>query len=348
MKKISFIFLSLIISLSTAYAQKGINFSHTYAAGNKLLMCVDSAAKNIYYDFKFPNQPNTSFNYLPEINNVSIQIYFKTTERIQDYRYTILVDNKPIVVNESIGIAQMKDLDRGDDELLRFTTLGIFPIKGKTITTLIYSTENPIDIYKSVFYGLPIPKAKIEVLAKRFATEKGVDYNYIRKPKERIDLTFTEKDDELTIVKETLDIDYVYYISIKNKKTDKIIFESNSWLYGGYLNEAGKLSPYIKIDRSIFKKSGNYEIIIQPLIDWDNCQDCNISSNEIENYVSRYTLSITLDEEIYTKKELLFYTLIALFSIGLFFLLILFFIKKKKQEKIGRKRATKKHRKAST
>src|SRR5690606_3559524 len=135
------------------------------------------------------------------------------------------------------------------------TTLGVFPIKGKTITTLIYSIEKPLDIEKSVFYGKPIPRAQIEVLAKRFATERGVDYNYITEPKEKIDLTFTEKDDELTIVKERTDTDYLYYISIKDKKTDKIIFESTSWLYGGYLNEAGKLSPYVKIDKSIFKKS---------------------------------------------------------------------------------------------
>src|SRR5690606_18934845 len=119
--------------------------------------------------------------------------------------------------------------------------------------------QRPQEVYKTVFYVKPIPRAKIEVLAKRFATEKGVDYSHITEPKERIDLTFTEKHDELTIVKERSDIDYLYSTSIKNKKTDKIIFESTSWLYGGYLNEAGKHSPYVDIDRSIFKKSGDYE-----------------------------------------------------------------------------------------
>lgn len=335
MKKIIFIFLNFIIALSTVNAQKGINFSHAYAAGGKLLMCVDSSAKNVFYANMFPNQPRTSFSYLPEVNNVSIQIYFRKNISIQHYRYTILIDNKPIVVNQPINKAQLKDVDRGDEEVFRSTTLGIFPIKGKTITTLIYSIEKPLDIEKAVFYGKPIPRAKIKAFSKRFATDKGVDYSYITDPKERTNLTFTEKDDELTIVKDRSDIDYLYYTSIKDKQTNKIIFESTAWQYGGYVDEAHEFSPYIKIDRNVFKKSGDYEIIIQPLIKWTNCLDCDISSKEIEKYTARYALSITLDEENYTKKELLIYTLIVAFSIGLAFFVILYFIKKRNKKKLA-------------
>ncbi|MGO1245552.1 MAG: sensor histidine kinase, partial [Sphingobacterium sp.] len=336
MKKIIFTLLSFIIVLSTVSAQKGINFNHTYPGGGRLLMTVDSSAKNVYYDIYFPNQPNTSFSYLPEVDSVSIQIYFRKKDSVEHYRYTILADNKPIVVNKAINKAGLKDFDRGD-ELSSFTTLGIFPIKGKMITTLVYSIENPLDIEKSVFYGKPIPRAKIEVLTTSFATESGVDYNYITQPKERVDLTFTENDDELTVVKERTDIDYLYFTSIKDKKTDKIVFESTSWLYGSYLNKAGKLSPYIKIDKSVFKKSGDYEIIVQPLIDWTNCLDCDISAKELEKCITRNTLSIKLDEENYTKKELLIYTLIAAFSIGLVFLIILYFIKKRTKKRLAEK-----------
>ncbi|SFC86797.1 hypothetical protein SAMN05421747_1482 [Parapedobacter composti] len=178
MTKIILTSISLLIMLPAVNAQKGINFNHTYPGGGRLLMTVDSSAKNVYYYNKFPNQPNTSFSYLPEVNNLSIQIYFRKIDSVQDYRYTILVDDKPIVVNKSINQEQLKDIIRKDDdfkdEVLRTTTLGVFPIKGKTITTLVYSIERPLDIEKSVFYGKPIPSAKIEVLAKRFATERGV------------------------------------------------------------------------------------------------------------------------------------------------------------------------------
>ncbi|MEC3881734.1 sensor histidine kinase [Parapedobacter sp. 10938] len=345
MKRTLFIFLSLIITLSTVNAQNEINFYRTYGAGGRLTMHVDSAAKNVYYGNKFPNQPNTSFNYLPDVNKVSVQMYFQKTENPQNHRYTILVDDEPIVVNKAINKEELQDVVRKDyeweDEVLDSTSLGVFPIKGKTITILTYDIQRPQDVYKTVFYGKPIPKAKIEVLAKRFATEKGVDYSHITEPKERIDLTFTEKDDELTIVKEKSDIDYLYSISVKDKKTGKIIFESTSWLYGGYLNREDKLSPYVQIDKSIFKKSGDYEIIIQPLIRWGKYLNSHfkydISPKEIEKYIARYTLAITLDQENYTKKELLTYTLIVVSSIGLVFLVILYFTRKRNKKRLTEK-----------
>jgi len=334
MKKIIFIFLSLIIVLSTANAQKGINFSRKYPAGGKLLMCVDSSAKNVFYAHVFPNQPHTFFSYLPEVNKVSIQIYFRKDINVHSYRYTILADNKPIAVNKPIDIAQLKDVTAGDEEIFSSTSLGIFSIKGKIITTLIYSIEKPQDIDKSVFYGKPIPRAKIQGFSKRFKTDKGVDYKWITHPKGRTNLTFTNKDDELTIVKDKSDIDYLYYTTIKDKQSNKIIFESTVWQYGGLVEEHEFL-PNIKVDKNVFKKSGDYEIIIQPLIKWTGCLDCDFSQKDIEKYTTRYTLSITLDEENYTRKELLIYTLIVAFSIGFIFLAILYFNKKRNKKKLA-------------
>src|SRR5690606_38920813 len=162
----------------------------------RLLMCVDSSAQRVHSANTFPNQANVSFNYLPEVNDVSIQIHFRPQENVEDYRYTILVDDKPIAVNRSIDVAQLKERDRGDEEVFSYTSLGIFPIQGKTITTLIYSIERPLAIEKAVFYGKPIPKAQIDVIATRFPTEKGVDYNYIIEPEEGKTLTFIEKENE--------------------------------------------------------------------------------------------------------------------------------------------------------
>ena len=335
MKKLIITFLSFIFTLSTVYAQKGIDFSHVYAAGGKLTMSVDSSAKNVFYAIGFPNQPRTIFNYLPEVNQVSIKIYFRKNINIQHYRYTILADNKPITVNKAFDMAQLKDDHAGDEEVFISTTLGTFPIKGKIITTLIYSTETPQNIDKAVFYGKPIPKAKISGFSKRFKTEKGVDYSWIVDPKDKTKLTFTEKDDELTLVIEKSTIDYLYYTTIKDKRTNEIIFKSTTWNYGNIIDKEHEPLPNIKIDKNIFKKSGDYEIIIQPSIKWDNCPDCNISAKEIEKYITRHTLSVTLAEENYTQKELVFYTVIAAFFIGLAFLAIPYFIKKRNKKKLA-------------
>jgi anti-sigma regulatory factor (Ser/Thr protein kinase)/large-conductance mechanosensitive channel len=337
MKKITFLLLSLIITVFTVNAQKGISF-RTYPAGGKLLMRVDSSAKNVFYWNVFPNQPHTSFNYLPEANNLSIEINFRKNINIQHYRYTILVDNKPIVLNKSIDIAKLKDTHAGgDEEVFSSTTLGTFPIKGRTITTLIYSIEKAQDIDKSVFYGKPIPSAKIQAFSKLTKGDQGFNYSWVKDPKVRTNFTFSEKDLELTIVKDRSDIDYLYYTLIKDKQTNKIIFESTAWEYGGIISEDHQPVPYIKINKNIFKKSGDYEIIIQPSIKWTNCLNCDISPKEIEKYVTRHTLSITVEEENYTKKELIIYTFIVAFSIGLVFLVILYFNRKRSKKKLAEK-----------
>jgi hypothetical protein len=329
MKKIIFTLFSFIIAVNTVNAQKGIDFSNTYFAGAKLLMCVDSSAKKIYYGNTFPNQSHTSFNYLPEVNNVSIQIYFRKEENIQHYRYTILVDDKPIVVSKSINSDQLTDVDMSEG-VFRFTRLGIFPMKGKIITTLIYNIKKPLDTEKAVFYGRSIPKAKITGFAKRFAVDEGVSYSYVRDPKDRTDFVFTAKDDELTILKNKSDIDYLYSLSIRDKQTDKLIFESTAWEYDGYVEEH-EYVPHVAVATNVFKKSGDYEIIIQP----SSLSRFDMSPEEMEKYTARYTLSITLEEENYTKKQLLLYTFIATFTIGLVFLVILNFTKKRNKKKLA-------------
>ncbi|TCD12938.1 sensor histidine kinase [Pedobacter frigidisoli] len=332
MKKIIFIFLNLVIAISTVTAQKGIDFNKIYPSGGKLLMCVDSSAKNVYYSNVFPNQPNTSFSYLPEVNNISFQINFRKNINIEHYRYTILVDDKSIVVNKSINKAQLKDTHAGgDDEVFRSTTLGIFPIKGKIITILVYSIQTPLDIYKSVFYGKSIPKAKIKAIGKRSTIEKGVDYSYIIDPKEKIKLNLTKKDDELTIVKDRTDIDYIYYTSIKDKQTNKIISESTSWQYGSHIDETHQFSPYLKFDKSIFKKSGDYEVIIQP----SAFGRYKMLPNEMEKYTARYTLSITLDEVRFTNRQMLIFGIITALLLGAIFGAAVTYIKRKASKKLA-------------
>lgn len=302
MKKIIFTFLSSIISLATVSAQKGIDFNKTYAAGGKLLMSVDSGAKNVYYSTIPPNQPNTYFNYLPEVGNLSIQIYFRKNINIQNYRYTILIDDKPVAVNKSIEKAQLKDVDR-PDEVFSSTSLGTFAIKGKIITVLGYSVEKPQVVDKSVFYGKTIPKAKITRIAKLAFTNEGAKYSHLFISKGKTHIKFSEEDLQITFIKDKSDIDYLYYISIKDKKTGETILEPTSWQYGGYVDKNEQM-PYLNIPKRVFKKSGEYEVIIQPFLKEDE------PPKDIKQYLTRHTLSITLEKESFSKKEVIIYGLI--------------------------------------
>jgi len=337
MEKIIFTIFSLMFALSTVYSQKGIDFNLTYSAGRSLHMFVDSAAKNIYYDLQFSNQPNIAFNFLPDVDNISLQFNFKTTTDIATYRYTILVDDKPVEVNKSFNTQSPKDTPFGNEvEEVNSITIGNFLTKGKVIKILAYSIEKPLDMNTYIFYAKPIPKAKMTGLGKRFPVEEGVQYKYIHDFKEETNLRLTTKDNEITIVKDKSDIDYIYHAVIKDKKNNKIIYESTAWQYGGHLDEAYQLAPYIKFDKSIFKKSGDYEISIQPMINWTNCLNCNMSPDEIEKYASKYLITVDLEEKAtFTAAELGIYIGATCAFVGTFAGLTMIYMKRKNKTKLA-------------
>ena len=312
MKKIIITIISFMFAQSIVYSQENIDFNLSYFAGRSLNMFVDSAAKNVYYALQFPNQPNTAFSFLPDVNNISLQFNFRKTTDIAAYRFTILIDEKPIAVNKNFNTAKIFNTQRPKDtplgselEEINAINIGDFLIKGKVLKILTYSVEKPLDMYTYIFYAKPIPKAKMTGLGKRFHVEEGVQYKYIHNLKAQTNLRLTTKDDEITIVKDRTEIDYIYHAVIKDKKSNKVIYESTSWQYGGHLDEAYQLSPYIKFDKSIFKKSSDYEIIIQPMINWERCLDCNISAEEIEKYSSKYLITVDLQQQAtFTAEEL--------------------------------------------
>ena len=328
MKKTLFILLSFIIVLSTANAQKGINFNHIYGAGGKLQMFIDSAAKHVCYSMVHPNLPNTFFNYIPNVNNVSIRINFRKNINVSSFRYTIVIDEKPVLVNQPINERKLEDTNAGgDEEVFNSTSLGTFPVKGRVITVLVYSLEKPQNIDKSVFFGKPVPKAEIKGFSKLFKTEKGYDLSWVTEFKEQTNFTFSENDLELTLIKDRSIIDYVYTTTIKNKQTDEIAFESTTWLYGG-VGEEDYFLPLLNIDKKAFKTSGDYEIIIQPYSKW------KISEKDREASTVKHTLHITLEEENYTKKDLIIYGLIICAVLGAIGGAVLTYIKKKEAKKL--------------
>lgn len=299
-----------------------------------MLMSIDSSARNVFYANIFPNQPHTAFNFLPEINNISVAIYFRKKDNPEHYRYTILEDDTPIIVNKPIDVAKLKNVDRGEDEILRSTDFGVFTVKNKIITIITYDIQKPQDVYKTIFYGKPIPMAKIKFFSKLTGEKGNYSYTNITDLRGITKLTFAKRDLTLTLIKDASDIDYLYSMSIKDKQTNKVVFETKTWNYGGYIDESRRSSPNIEIDKSVFKKSGDYEIIIEPSIRWDNCRNCDLTAKDVEKYITRHTLSVTVDEENYTKKELVIYTLIVALLIGLIFLIILYFNKKRNKKKL--------------
>ncbi|RZL37982.1 MAG: sensor histidine kinase, partial [Pedobacter sp.] len=74
--------------------------------------------------------------------------------------------------------------------------------------------------------------------------------------------------------------------------------------------------------------------IIQSRIKRTNCLDCDISSEELEKYTIRYALSVTLEEENYSKKDFIIYGLIICAVLGAIAGGLVTYIKKKEAKKL--------------
>lgn len=305
MKKIIFLFLNFILALNTVHAQTGIDFDHIYESGNNQWMNVNSGAKEIYFNNKVHGEFNTSFNYIPGVNKLSIELRIKEKKNAQKYRYTILQDEKPIVVNKQFG--DIIDYTNGQFSG-SIVTLGVFPIKGKSITTLIYNIENPSDIYKNIYYSKEIPRPKILSFSHRLYSGDKIPIK--NNSNEITKVNFSKHDFGLRVTKDKSVIDNIYAIVIKDKRTNEIIYNSTAWKYDLFDSEED--FPYIDIEEYVFPKSGEYEIIIRPSIRWG-------AAEGPEKYIIRQTISVTLAEESFTKKDLIILGGVSTLGVGTFF-----------------------------
>lgn len=306
MKKIIFLFLNFILVLNTVHAQTSIDFNHIYQSGNNQWMNVDSSAKEVYFNNKVNGEFNTSFNYMPGVNNLNIELRIKEKKNIQKYRYTILQDEKPIVVNKQFD----NILDYTNEQFTgSIVNLGVFPMKGKSITTLIYNIEKPLDIYKNIYYSKEIPKAKILSFSHRLYSGDKIPIK--NNSNETTNINFSKDDFGLRVTKDKSVIDNIYAIVIKDKRTNEIIYNSTAWKYDLFDSEGD--FPYIDIEEYVFPKSGEYEIIIRPSIRWES------SSDGPEKYIIRQAISVTLAEESFSEKDLIILGGVSTLGVGAFF-----------------------------
>lgn len=289
--------LAVLYQASPLSAQT-INYKDVFIGGYYVDFYVDAPQKEVYYGNTFPNQPNTTFNYIPGSKKIALVSYFLKTDTLSLYRFTVIVDDIPLKINQSFeGMPVTK---RMFYEKFNNVDLGIYNIANKSLTVLLYKIGKPDKIYKSIYYAKPIRAAKIEYFTKNYMDDNG-DRGWTADPKNRAEITLSKKNSALNIIKNKADFDFLYDITIKEKESKQIIFKSTAWNYeNSYYDEAkDDFLPFVSVDKKIFKKSGDYEIIIEPQLIWDIPQKLK------DKYVTKHILNISVEEESFTKKELI-------------------------------------------
>jgi len=304
---------------------QNINYGKSYSSG-MVDFYVDSPEKEVSESNKFPNHPYTVYNYIPTAKSIAIVFSILKTDTISLYRFSILEDGTPLEVNKAFNKIVLKE--RKFDEKFNILNLGTYNIANKNLTVLSYKITDPDKIYKSIFYAKPIRPVKIEYFSKDITYADGnIGSSIDRENNSNIKLS--ANDNAINVIINKTDFTW-YYVTIKEKATNQIVFKSSSWEYSAayYNQEQDDYLPFMNVDKSFFKKSGDYEISIEPFI-W------NISPKKIAKYTTKHTLSITLEDESYSKKELIIYCLIICAVFGAIGGAALTYIKKKEAKKIA-------------
>ena len=301
MKKLIIFFTVYTIAICQVVVSFAQSISReSYIGGNWINFSVDAPSNEVFSRNIFPNQPNVMFNYIPSTKKIAFSTYFLKTDTLSLYRYTIILDHAPIKINQSFeGLNVYEDkFDPKFDNI----NLGTYDITNKILTILLYKTSQPDKIFKSIYFAKIIQPAKINAITKDVIFDDG-GKGIISDPNNIKDIFISNDSRALNVVLDKSDIDFLYRLTITDVISGKIIFNSTSWNYDNsyYDSVVEDYLPFASIDKSIFKKSGDYEVIIQPLIKGD------ISKTEMEKYTTKHTLSITLEEENFTKKELFTY-----------------------------------------
>ena len=270
-----------------------------YIGGNWIDFSVDAPPTEVFDHNVFPNQPNVMFNYIPTSKKIAFSTYFLKTDTLSLYRYTIILDHAPIKLNQSFEGLNVYE-DKFNPQLNN-VNLGAYNIANKILTILLYKTSQPDKVFKSIYFAKSIQPAIINSITKGVVFDDG-GIGTTADPDNIKDILLSNDTRTLNIVIDKSDIDFLYCVMIKDQTSGKIIFSSTSWNYDNshYDDVSDDYLPYVSIDKGIFKKSGDYEVIIEPFIQGGT------SKAAIEKFITKHKISINFEEEkFFSTKQLI-------------------------------------------
>jgi sensor histidine kinase YesM len=236
-----------------AYDKKGISIG----------FAVDSTTTVLSYFQNFNNLPNTYFNLIENAKHIQFSVTYKTAALAKNYMYTLVDEN-----DQPISSGCFSDLPYETNSIFGISyLLPVNEIKNKIISLIIFNKENPKIGLTTTVYNKPIQKNKTNVLLWGTIDKNGQKGYSVTPIDKKIELSISSA--PLIVSMDKTPFEYIYTLLVKDLNTNKTVYEDQNWNYSYINSEDGKL-PYIVVNNTIFKKSGKYELIIQPKLNFVN------------------------------------------------------------------------------
>lgn len=236
-------------------------------------LTADKQTKSISPFNTIPNDPLGTMVYLEGATTVSVTTEVKK-DSLSYYRYSIF-ENDTTVIQSNVQLSKVDFTWPDHSDLPGHLTMnfGVSDIRSKKITIKIYRLPEESKVTTIIIYNKPLNRARltetnliskgrvIKVKNGAFAVTKNL--NNVIHLKNGFKINVDKKTRGIYLALEKTDLNFVYYVLLKNKSEDKdnMVFLSNNWNYNGP-NE----NPINFIPASYFSDPGSYELSVTPMI----------------------------------------------------------------------------------
>jgi len=238
-----------------------------------IYLATDNRTKSISPFNTIPNDPLGTMVYLEGATTVSVTTRLKK-DSLSYYRYSIF-ENDTTVIQSNAKLSKVDfNWPNGSDLPGSLTmNFGISNVRNKKITITIYRLPEESKVTTVIIYNKPLNRARltemtlvskgriIKVLNDIMPFTRSLDN--VLHLKNGLKLNVDKKTRGIHLTMEKTDLNFVYYVLLKNKSAGKenMVFLSNNWNYNGP-NE----NPISFIPASYFSEPGSYELIVTPMI----------------------------------------------------------------------------------
>ncbi|MFD0750364.1 sensor histidine kinase [Mucilaginibacter calamicampi] len=256
-------------------------------------------------------------------------------DSLKYYRYSI-------TENDSTVIALNQQLTKVDFEWNKWSAhpgyatmnFGINNTAGKKVTLRIYCLTDLNKVTTVIIYNKPIKPAQLLQISlstlneDKKITYNGLTYNKFKTTAIKDGATITDHGNNVSIslsMKKT-DLDFIYniYVVQRSKDGERIVLQSNAWLY----NNDYEGTPGFDIGFNYFRQPGDYEVIIAP---------GKLSLEQLKNgktQITKFSLKVLQAPNVYSTGELVVIIIIVVLIIAGIALPIIYLIRKKNKAKL--------------
>ncbi|MBX2954393.1 MAG: histidine kinase [Leadbetterella sp.] len=270
---IHFLLIGFIAAGQAVWGQ--VNTRRVYSAGSRtgfplsVGVCLDSSARVISHTERFPNLPGTGFVWVE--NGQAAQFELVSRDVIRGYTCVIKDGEGKVLYKEPVE--KLPFHKNRYASVLGFVSAFIpetFSIRNRALRLVIYKETDPSEQMVVDLFNKPLDKLK--PLYFSLETQRNTRFAVgVRS------IHLNKEDESMTVYLEGSRFYYAYVLIIKEKKTGKVVFKERAWTSQGQTGEGNPV--FIRVGRSNFRSSGEYEFIIQPELK-------GLSAREAANYAT--------------------------------------------------------------